>query len=541
MRPLQSGPPTRRILYGSQALSALVRGIDQMAGLVAPTLGPVAGTVAVDSLVSQTPEVLDHGATIARRTIQLADPFEDMGAMLVRDLLREVFERVGDGTATTAVLTRALAHGLERYLASGGNALQVERGLRCGLQIAVDELNRMARPIQGAQAIASVVAAVVHQQRIAQVVGEVLETTGPDGAVVVEGGEALDTTFEYMEGVRWDGGLVSDVLLAGGQTTLRLLEARILVTDCLLERPEHVLPVLEACLAAGERRLLVIAPEIREPVVGLLALNVERGIFEAVAAVRAPATGDERAAILADLAVGCGARCVRAAAGGLTAFSVADLGAARQVWATRTAFGIVGGRGSRSAIRQRVAEARAELSRLGYDPRPRTMIQQRIGRLDGLGALIRVGAATPLERDELLMRTEAAVTAARLAMQNGVVPGGGAALVGCAAAVRRGRSTGDEGAASAILARALCAPMRTIAHNAGWRESGAIVEQARRHGPGWTFDAVRGSWVDACQAGLVDPLVVVRTALETSVSAALTAATTGAMVRRRQSRPPAGR
>jgi chaperonin GroEL len=541
MRPFRPGSHTRRILYGVSARTSLIRGIDRMAGLVAPTLGPIAGTVAIESLVSPTPEVLDHGATIARRTIQLADPFEDMGGMLVRDLLREVFERVGDGTATTAVLTRALSHGLERYLASGGNARQIEQGLQCALEVAVAELDRLARPIEGAAAIAHVVAAVVHQQRIAEIVGEVLATTGPDGAVVVEGGEAFETTFEYLEGARWSEGLVSEVFLSAGQTTLRLLEPRILITDCALDRPEQLLPVLEACVAAGERRLFVVAPELSEAVVGLLAVNVERGVFEAVAAVRAPLTGDDRAAVLADLAVISGARCVQAAAGGLRTFASADLGWARQAWATRQAFGIVGGRGGRGALRERVAEARAELSRLGRDPHRRKTLQQRIGRLDGLGALIRVGAATPLERDELLMRTEAAVTAARLALQSGVVPGGGSALLACATAIEARPLTDDDRVAGALLARALCAPMRTIAFNAGWREPGAIVDEARRRGPDWSFDVVRGSWLRFDQAALVDPLAVVQTALETSISAACTAATTGALVRRRQPAPPAGR
>ena len=541
MRPLTSGTHTRRILYGSQGRAALIRGIDKMTALVAPTLGPTAGTVAIDSLVSQTPEILDSGATIARRTIQLADPFEDMGGMLVRHLLLTVFERVGDGTATTAVLTRALVHGLERYVASGGNARHVERGLRCALEIALSELSALAQPIAGAESIANVVAAVVHAPRIAEVVGEILDATGADGALVVEGGEALDTTYEYMEGVRWNEGLVSEVFLSGGQTTARLLEPRILITDCALERPEQLLPALEACAAADERRLFVMAPEIREPVVALLAVNRERGVFESVAAVRAPATGDVRTAILGDLAVVTGARLLQAAAGGLTRVTLAELGSARQAWATRQAFGVVGGRGSRAAVRQRVAEARAELSRAADDRHLRNMAQLRIGKLLGLGAVVRVGAATPLARNELLLRAEAGVTAARLALQEGVVPGGGAALVACGAALRARQLTGDEGIASAILAGALSAPMRTIARNAGFAEPSAIVEQAGQRGLPWTFDVVRGTWVDAWQAGLVDPVAVMRTALITSVSAACAAMTTGALVRKRQSLPPAGR
>jgi len=273
----------------------------------------------------------------------------------------------------------------------------------------------------------------------------------------------------------------------------------------------------------------------------LLAVNCERRVFEAVAAVHPPSIGDARAAILHDLAVVCDARYVQAAGGGLATASLSDLGRARQAWASRSAFGVLGGRGARSAVRRRVAEARAELDRVGDDRQARNMTYQRIGKLAGLGATIRIGAATELEREELLLRTEAGVTAARLALQEGVVPGGGAALVACAAALRNRCPAGDEGVATSILAHALAAPMRTLAHNAGVDDGGAIVEEARRRGPRWTFDVVRGAWVDAWQAGLVDPLAVVRTALEASVSAACIATTTGALIRTRQARPPAGR
>jgi chaperonin GroEL len=540
-RPPVSDTLTRRIVYGGQGRAALIRGIDQMTGLVAPTLGPTARTVVIDSLVSKTPEILDSGATIARRTIQFADPFEDMGGMLIRHLLLTVFERVGDGTATTAVLTRSLVHRLERYLRGGGNVRQVESGLQCGLEVALHKLRSLAQPIEGAEAIANVVAAVVHEPTIARIVGEILEATGADGAVIVEGGEALETTYAYFEGERWDEGLVSEVLLNGSQTILRMVEPRILITDCALERTEQLLPVLEACVAAGERRLFIVAPEVREPVVALLAVNRERGVFESIAAARAPSMGDVRTAILGDLAVVSGARFLQAAAGGLNGVSLADLGWARQAWATRKAFGLLGGRGSRTAIRQRVAEARAELSRVGDDRHLRDMTQQRIGKMLGLGAVVRVGAATPLARDELLLRAEAAVTAARLALREGVVPGGGAALVACAESVRCGPMPGDAGIATTILAKALGAPMRAIARNAGVGQPGAIVEEARRRGPNWTFDVVRGTWVDAWLVGLLDPAAVLRTALETSVSATRTAMTTGALVRRRQTTPPSRR
>ena len=529
---------TRRILYGDAARAALVRGIELMAALVAPTLGPTARTVAVDSLVSSTPEVLDSGATIARRTIQLADPFEDMGGMLLRHVLLTTFERTGDGTATTAVLTRALVHALHGYVRQGGDIAELERGLGCARRIVLDALTGQARPIEGFEAIRDVAAAVVRNPTIARVIGEIFDATGPDGAVVVESGEATDTTFEYTEGVRWDGGLASEVFLEAGHGTLRMLEPRILITDAVLDKPEPVLPVLEACLAAGERRLLVIAQDVREPVVGLLMANRQRGLLEAAAAVRAPSTGDVRAAILGDLATITGGRLLQAAGGGLAHVTPADLGQARQVWATRGAFGVLGGRGTRAGIRARVAEARAALGRAGDDQHVRRMTQLRIGRLLGLGAVIRVGAASDPAREELRLRAEAAVGAARLALEEGVVAGGGAALVACAHTLRCARSA-DPAARS--LADALEAPMRTIVRNAGYVEPGAILDEAGRRGPRMTFDAARGEWVDAWQAGLLDPLAVVRTAVEVGLSAARGVLRAEVLVRRRQVPPPPGR
>jgi chaperonin GroEL len=515
--------------------------MDQMAALVSPTLGPVARTVAIDSLVSSTPEILDSGATIARRTIELPDPFEDMGAMLVRHLLLSVFEAVGDGTATTAVLTRSLVHRVARYLTGGGDMAQLERGLVRALNFALLEIGSRARPIQGADAITSVAVGVVRERKVASIIGEILDATGADGAVVVEEGDAIETSCEYMEGMRWNEGLVSEAFLDPGLATVRLLDTRILVTDCALETPEQLLPAIDACIAAGERRLFVIAPEIREPVIGLLVLNRQRGVLDGAAAVRAPSTGEVRAGILGDLAIACGGHVLQAAANGLRRATLSDLGWARQVWATRQAFGVLGGRGNRGAIRERVAQARADLTRAADDRHLRSMTQQRIGRLFGLGAVIRVGAPSQLEREELRLRTEAAVSAARLALRDGVVPGGGAALAACADALCRRQATGEQRVADVILADALTAPMRVIARNAGCVEPAALVAAARRRGPDASFDVVRRTWVDAWQADLVDPAPVVRTALEAAFSGARTAMTTGALARRRQTAPPAGR
>jgi chaperonin GroEL len=311
-----------------------------------------------------------------------------------------------------------------------------------------------------------------------------------------------------------------------------VMNPRIFVTDHALESPEHLLPAVEACLAAGERSLLVIAPEIRDAAVALLVVNRRQGVLDGALAVRAPSVGAQRARILEDIAVQTGGRCIRQEPGErLEDVTLDDLGRARQAWATRTAFGILGGQGSKEAIRRRIGEARAELSGVGDDPYLREKIRERIGKLAGAAAHIRVGAPTAASQAELKLRVEAALTAARLALRDGVVPGGGAALLACVPALEALEPDGDEGVGVGVLAAALAEPMRAIAENAGF-EPGAIVHEARRRGSGWTFDAVRRAWVDARLDGPVDPLSVTLTALETSVSAATMALTTDVLVRR---------
>jgi chaperonin GroEL len=518
----------------------LLRGMDRMAGLVRPTLGPLPRTVAIGRLVgSGPPEVLDSAAIIARRTLQLEDPFEDMGAMIVRHLAWQVHERVGDGAATAAVLAQALVRAGYRQVAAGGNPVALKRGLERGLAAAVAELRRGARAIELPAEIAGVVAGSLGRSDLAEVVGEVVESVGPDGAVLVEDSESTETVHEYVDGVRWNEGYVSPYLLGRDETAAsRLLNPRILVTDYALERAEQLLPALEACVRAGERSLFVVAPEVRDAAVGLLVVNRERGVLDGALAVRAPSFGAQRAGILDDIAVMTGGRAVRQDRGERLADVTLDhLGQARQAWAARSAFGILGGRGSKAAIRARIAEVRAELGTVDDDPHVRDKIMERIGKLAGTAAIIRVGAPTEGEREELKLRVQAAVRTARAALREGVVAGGGAALLACRPALDAVEAAGDEAAGVRLLAHALAEPMRAIAHNAGLPAEPIVHEAARRiAAPGCAFDVVRRAWVDPWDAGLVDALVVTQTALETSVSAAATALIAEVLVRRPQ--PP---
>jgi chaperonin GroEL len=534
----------RRILEGPRARAALLRGMDRMTSLLRPTLGPLPRTVAIERLVGhEPPEILDSAATIARRTIQLADPFEDMGGMLIRHLVWRVFEREGDGAATAAVLTQSLVHAGARYVAAGGNPLLVRRGMELGLAVAVAALRRQARAIDGPTEIAGVVAGSIRSPELADMIGEVVDAAGPDGAILVEDAQGTETVLEYIDGVRWNEGYVSAFLLRqdeGGTT--RVENPRVLVTDYSLDRAEDLLPTLEACVGAGERNLLIVAPEIRDSAVGLLVVNRERGVLDGAVAVRAPSFGAQRTRILEDIAVITGGRCVcQDRQERLADVTIDDLGKARQAWATKVAFGIMGGQGSKLGIRQRIAEAKAELGTVEDDAYTSEKIKERIGKLAGTAAIIRVGAPTKSEQEDLKLRIDAAVRSARSALRDGVVPGGGAALLACIPDLdaMQVSGVGDEKVGVRALAHALAEPMRAILGNAGL-EVAPIVHEARRRGASqvqeYVFDVLRREWVHAWSGGIVDPLTVALAVLETSVGSAALALTSEVLVRRKN--PP---
>jgi chaperonin GroEL len=534
--------PDPRILNGAPARQALYRGVDQMARLIRPTLGPNARTVMIAHILQgkNPPEILDSGATIARRTIQIPDPFEDMGAMLLRHAVWQTFEAVGDGTATTAVIAHQLLREAERYLAAGASPVGLRRGLERGLEVALAELDRQARPIELPAEIAGVVAGIVRDPKVAEIVGEVIDSVGPDGAVLVEDSAGTETVYEYIDGIRWNEGYVSPFFVKDGTGgTVRLIEPRIFVTDHYLEKAEQLMPAVEACVQAGGRTIMVIAPEVRGEALSLLLVNLEKDVLDGALAVKAPGFGTQRTRVLEDIAVATGGRCILEDVGELPQNATADdLGSARQGWATNRVFGILGGRGSKEAIRRRVADARAELRTADQDDQHMLKrIRERIGKLSGTAAVILAGAPTSPERDELKLRIEAAVATARAAVEDGVVAGGGAALLACAPAVERAAELLelDEASGARALARALAEPMRAIADNAGLEPS-HVLHEARCRGPERTFDVLREEWVDAWEAGLLDPLGVTRHALETGVSAAATALTADVLIHRKK--PP---
>jgi chaperonin GroEL len=512
--------------------------MEQMTRLLRPTLGPVARTVAVASLLNGSAEILDDGATIARRTIELSDPFESIGAMIVRHVAWRVHETVGDGATTAAVIATRLMAEAVRVIAAGASPVGVRRGIEQAMEVARAELRAQARPIDLPEEIAQIVLGTVRDEKIADMIGEIVEGIGDDGAVLVDNAHGIETTYQYLEGIHWDEGWHSPSFLRDNEATVRLIDPRILITDMPIESPDELVPVLDACARAGERALLVVAPEIKDAALSVLLVNRERGMLESVA-VKAPSQGDQRTGILEDLAASTGGRCFRRQLGeSIATATVDDLGKARQAWARPRSFGILGGHGSREAIRARIIENRAELATVKDEEWRRKRLQERIGKLSGSAVTIVVGAPTEAARDELKVRIESAVTLARAAVRDGVVPGGGAALLACAAVLERavaGRRD-DEAVGWRALAAALSEPMRAIAANAGL-DGRAIVAQAAGVVPDRTYDAWRGAWVDPWEAGILDSVTVLEAALDGGVSAAAAALTSEVLIHRPDQQP----
>ena len=516
-----------------------MRGMDRMARLVRPTLGPLPRTVAITrfSSAGSEPELRDNGAVIARRTLQLADPFENMGAMLIRHVVWQVHERAGDGTASAAVLAQSLMHAGARLVAAGHSPVAIQCGIQQGLELATRELRRQARSIARPADIGRVVRTLISSdQDVIDMLSEVVESVGSDGAILVEDAQEIHSSHEYIDGMRWNAGFVSSFLLRANEvTTSRLIDPRILVTDHRLETAQQLVPVLEACVAAGERNLFIVAADVNDAAVGLLVANRERGVLDSVMAVKAPSFGAQRSRILEDIAVITGARYLcQDRQDRLIDVSLNDLGRARQTWATQFAFGILGGTGEKAMIRKRIAEAKVELSHVDPgDEYTSGLIRERIGKLAGTTAIVRVGAPSRAQQEDLKQRIEAAVRSARSAFAEGVVPGGGKALLSCAQALETVEPSGNGAIGFQALARALAEPMRAIVENAGF-EASLILDRAHRGAD--VFDVVRRTWVDPWESGLLDPLTVTQAALESSVSAVMTALASDVLIHRKN--PP---
>jgi chaperonin GroEL len=503
---------------------------------IRPTLGPFPRLVAIEKFGGdQLPEILDDGAMIARRIIQIRPRGWDVGAMLIRQALWEMHIKVGDGTTTMAIMYQSILEGGIRCVEEMGcNAMLLRSGLGKGLHAIQESLRQEATPLIGKQNIACIARGMCQDDfEMAEMMGEIFDIVGTEGMIVVEGSNKHGLEREYVEGTYWDlSGWFSRLFvtdLAEKRTVFE--DAALLISNLALTDPNQIVPVLEKCVKAGVKKLVIIAKELSDNVTGLLVNNNRAKTIESMV-VRTPRTLEmEQVANIEDIAVLTGGKAFYAAANDkLEDFQVHDLGYARRAWATESLFGIYGGKGDPRLIRRHIALVQGMQKMIdAKEEHEKEKFQKRLGRLLGGTAILRVGGITDTERETRKVVASRAIAALRNAIRGGVVPGGGVALLKAQSTLEALSLQEDEAMALRILARALEEPLRTIAQNVGYVPD-VIIEKVKSSPRGYGFDARTGKIVDMQQNGLVDPAIVLEKALEIAVSGAAMALTTDVIV-----------
>lgn len=522
-----------KVVFGAETYLGMQRGINQLANAIRPTLGPLPRYVAHKNFSTDLPESLDSGAVIARRIIQIRDRQADVGAMYLRNLLWRLHETAGDGTATAAVLFQAIYSRGVRYIAAGGNAMRLRRHLEQGARLIDNLLARETFEIEGRHRLARLAQTICYDQELSEQLGEIFDTIGPYGRLEIRGGHSRQPTREYVEGSYWESGLVSSSMITDQTRRRAVLEnASILISNLEVREPRQIIPALEAALAAEMGALLLVVRSMSEATTSLLLMpqNRERLL---VAAVKTPGSNiTATREYLQDLALLTGGQPLLEESGDkLEKICAAHLGRVRRAWGEAEFFGIVGGRGDPARLRQHVAGLRAAHNQ-SDDPRDRERLLDRLGKLLGGTATLRVGGLSPVAvdlRKELATRTAQAL---RGALRDGVLPGGGVALLECIPALEehaRAAAATEERAAYQILRVACQAPARTLLENAGLDPS-EILPDIGRHGQG--FDVVAGQLVNMRQAGILDSAAVMRAAASGAIRSAALALTIDVLVHR---------
>jgi len=517
----------KRIRFDAAAREALRQGVEQLAGAVRVTLGPRGRNVVIDRK-NGSPAITNDGLTIAQE-IELDNPFANLGAQLLKEAASRTGEVAGDGTTTATVLAHCMvAEGL-KAVAAGYNPMAVKRGVERAVIVVVEELRRQARQVKGREDIAQVAALAANDDRdMGSLIADAIERTGPDGVITVEEGRGLDSTLEVVEGLRIDRGYLSPYFVTDPESMSAVLEdALVLLTDLKVLAVHDLLPAMEYA-ASVSRPLVVIADDVEGEALAALVVNRLRGTVASVA-VRAPATGDERAALLEDLAVLTGARVVSAERGTrLEHMKPADLGRAKRVIVDRETATLIEGQGRQAEIKARIARLKREIDG-GDSDWERERLRSRLGRLTGGVGVIHVGAATELELKERKARFEDALAATKAAVEEGVVTGGGVAFLRAQPAVRAMRVPAEESVGRDIVYRALEEPARQIASNAG--EEGSVAVNRIRQGTGaFGYNAATGEYGDLMSWGILDPVKVARCALQNAASIGALVLTTDAVV-----------
>jgi chaperonin GroEL len=520
--------PAKQLEYSEEARRALKRGIDALADAVKITLGPKGRNVVLDKKFGP-PTITNDGVTIAKE-IELDDPFENMGAQLLKEAATKTNDIAGDGTTTATVLAQAIVNEGFRNVTAGANPLQLKRGIEAAVDAVVGNLKDMSIPVADQTKIAQVAAISAADEEIGKLIAEVMDKVGKDGVITVEESKTLKFETEYVEGMQFDRGYISPYFISDPQRMeAELEEPYILITDKKISAISDILPVLERFLQVS-KNLLIVAEDVDGEALATLVVNKLRGTLN-VLAVKAPGFGDRRKAMLEDIATLTGGKVISEEVGRkLDSATVQDLGRARKVVANKDETTIVEGRGSEEAIKGRIAQIRAQIADTTSDF-DREKLQERLAKLAGGVAVIKVGAATEVELKEKKHRVEDALSATRAAVEEGIVPGGGTAFVHSVGALDKAIAglEGDPRTGAVMLRRALEEPLRRIAANAGL-EGSVIVEEVKKRGPGMGYDAAKGEYSNMVEAGIIDPLKVTRSALENAASIATMILTTETLV-----------
>ncbi len=523
----------KQLVFGEEARRSLKRGIDKLAEAVATTLGPKGRNVALDKKFG-APTVTHDGVTVAKE-IELEDPFENMGAQLLKEAATKTNDIAGDGTTTATVLAQTIVNEGLKNVAAGANPMLLKRGIEAATERISQAIRDMAVEIDTKEEIASVAAISAQDQSIGELIADVMDRVGKDGVITVEESKGLEFETEYVEGMQFDRGYISPYFITSPETMEAILEEPyILIYDKKISAAQDIVPILEKLVQVGRRSLLIIAEDVDGEALATLVLNKLRGTLNLLA-VKAPGFGDRRKAMLQDIAILTGGTVISEETGRkLENVTINDLGRARKVVSNKDETTIIDGAGDEAAIKGRIAEIKVEIERTTSDY-DREKLQERLAKLAGGVAVIRVGAATETELKEKKHRVEDALSATRAAVEEGIVPGGGVALlnaISCLDGLKM--ELDDENTGVQIMRRALEAPMRRIAANAGL--DGAVIvqtvraKQAEKNDARIGFDVLRGEYVNMIEAGIIDPAKVTRGALENAASIAGMILTTEALI-----------
>ena len=516
----------KQILFDEEARRALGRGVDALANAVKVTLGPKGRNVVLDKKYG-APTITNDGVTIAR-DIELEDPFENMGAQLVKEVATKTNDIAGDGTTTATLLAQAMIQEGMRNVVAGANPMIVKKGIETAVKTLVDEIKSKAQKVETKAKIAQVAAISSGDAEVGDLIAEAMEKVGKDGVITVEESKSMDTNLSVVEGMQFDRGYISPYMVTDTEKMEAVMDdPYVLITDRKISSVADILPVLEQVVKQG-KQIVIIAEDLDGEALATIVVNKLRGTFKALA-VKAPGFGDRRKAMLEDIAILTGGTVISEEIGRkLDSVTLADLGRARQVRSTKEETTIVDGAGDKAQIAARVDQLKKQIADTTSDF-DREKLQERLAKLSGGVAVVEIGAATEVEMKDKKYRVEDALNATRAAVEEGIVAGGGTTFIDILPALDKIQAEGDVKVGVEIVKRAVEAPVRQIAENAGL-EGSVVVDSVKKAGDGVGFNALENTYVDMIGAGIVDPAKVTRSALQNAASIAAMVLTTETLV-----------